>query len=155
MANSNTERLIFMKFSDEITVKGSVHVQVFRGKTLIEGFGGNNMIVYGGRVRLAQLISGESSNSIVKLGVGTGDKVPEENDNSLTDAEFFNCISRRVEGANAIFEFEIKENECNGKEICEFGLFTSDEVMFSRRVRGGYIKKDEDLSISIKWILHF
>ena len=86
----------------------------------------------------------------------------DEADTELAEQQLFELTETSVDGRDAKFEFVIGEDEANGLDIREFGLFCADGTMFSHRVRRNeetgkvsVIGKDVDIELRGYWILHF
>lgn len=152
-----------LKFEDTPqVVRGDFHLQIFRKGKPIENIDDHNLVVYSGRERLAQLLSGNSTHAVTHVGVGSGAADELDTDTELMDQQLFPLTSRTVEGRDARFDFLIGENEANGLAIREFGLFCADGTMFSHRVRrrkdtgaASVIEKEDDISIAGYWLIHF
>lgn len=142
--------------------RGEFHIEVRRKGTLIDEFHDHNLVVDAGRTRLAELAAGKSDKFITHIGVGSGGEMEDESDTALTDQQLFEITEASVDGRDAKFEFIIGEDQANGLDIREFGLFCADGTMFSHRVRRSeetgkvsVIGKDFDIEIHGYWILHF
>jgi hypothetical protein len=133
-----------------------------------------NMIMTPGRVAVARLFSGAAGGNGKFIGVGEDDMPPSPDQTELLNQclveahkigfvrpEVDNGITIWVDSEsptpNVRFDFIFGTGDANGMSIKEFGLFTSDGVMFARRVRssGRAIEKDEDLTIEGYWIIRF
>lgn len=142
--------------------RGEFHIEVRRKGKLIDEFHDHNLVVNGGRCRLAELVTGKSTKCITHIGIGSGSEPEDENDTELVEQQLFELSATSVDGRDAKFEFIIGEDEANGLDIREFGLFCSDGTMFSHRVRRNeetgkvsVIGKDVDIELRGYWILHF
>ncbi len=118
----------------------------------VENYVGDNLIVDGGYIATAQVLGGTPEAVISEVGVGTNGASPEGSDTGLTKVEFV-----KIEGVDypspstVSFNFRIGYNDAKDMEIREFGLFTKDRRLFSRRVREGAIKKTDDMTIVGRW----
>ncbi|MBQ9528190.1 MAG: hypothetical protein IJR68_11315, partial [Fretibacterium sp.] len=90
-----------------------------------------------------------------QIGVGSGRETEDGGDTVLENQQLFPLSSSSVDGRDARFDFVIGENDANGLAIREFGLFCSDNTMFTHRVRHGVIEKENDIELHGYWILHF
>lgn len=142
--------------------RGEFHIEIRRKGKLVDEFHDHNLVVNTGRCRLAELAAGKSGKYITQIGVGSGDSVEDEADTELQDQQLFDLTAASVDGRDAKFEFVIGEDEANGLDIREFGLFCADGTMFSHRVRRNeetgkvsVIGKDVDIELRGYWILHF
>ena len=136
-------------------VKGSIIYTVFKNGTPIEHVEDHNLVVNGGRTRLAELISGKDNRFITKIGFGTALNQPDLADSSLENLRTINISSAAVEGSSVTFNWFLDADHCNGMNISEFGLFTSDSVMVTHQQRGRIIGKEADITIEGKYILTF
>ena len=135
--------------------RGSLIYTVFKNGVPVEYVEDHNLVVNGGRTRLAQLIAGKDTRFITKIGFGTSFNQPALDDTTLDNLRTINITSSAVEGTQAIFNWYLDENTCNGMNITEFGLFTSDDVMVTHQQRGRSIGKEVDITIEGKYILTF
>lgn len=149
-----------MRFEDKSEVNGEIKLWLYKQGKLIQKEELKNLVVDSGRERIAQLLGGKTTLTIGYLGVGEGDSVADETDTQLTNQQLiplrgWDGESVQVEGKDVIHQFWIKSDECNNLNIKEFGLFTKDNVLFSRRVRDGAIFKEDDIEIKGTWTIHF
>ena len=135
--------------------KGEFHIDVFKGGRPLCSFGDHNLVVEAGRIRLAELASGLSTDYISQIGVGDGAETEKDTDTALSNQMLFPLDKASVTGRDARFDFSIDNTQANGLKIHEFGLFCKDGMMFSHRVRKGIIEKEDDIQIRGYWILHF
>lgn len=137
-------------------VTGIFRLQVFRSGQLVEDVVERNMIVGGGFSALARLLGGGGTNyEVTKIGFGTGTDQPSESDTTLQ-----NVLRKAVAGvsypsSSAVqFSYTLEANEGNGLQISEFGLFTDDDTLFSRRVREAIVK-DSNIQLTGTWTINF
>lgn len=142
--------------------RGEFHIDILKKGQLVQAIHDHNLVVNTGRCRLAELAAGKSEKFITHIGVGSGGEVEDEADTALTDQQLFELTASSVDGRDAKFEFVIGEDQANGLDIREFGLFCADGTMFSHRVRRNeetgkvsVIGKDVDIELRGYWILHF
>lgn len=147
---------------DKPSCRGDIHLKVYRRGKLVETIDNHNLVVNTGRIRLAEFLTGQSVPGVKYIGLGSGGDDEQETDTRLTDQILLELTKRSVRGRDARFDFVIDENTANDMIIREFGLFTSDGVMFSHRVRRNsktgkamVIEKSDDISITGYWIIHF
>lgn len=136
---------------------GIFTLQVFRRGELVEEYEDRNLVVDGSKQQLARLIGGDVANrSITKIGFGTSGSAPAAGNTTLTDAyvKLLGAVSYPT-ATSVEYAFSLGSSEANGKAIIEFGLFTGGDVLFARKVRGGAILKDSDLSIAGSWRITF
>lgn len=150
-----------MRFDENASVNGELKLFIYKAGKLQHKFREHNLVLAKGRQRLAELIAGFNLNGITKVGVGTGKNEAMESDLQLQNQVLIPIRSWNdlppisVNGSDVTFQFHIQADEANDLLIHEFGLFTSDDVMFSRRVRSGGIFKEDDIEIKGQWIIHF
>ena len=152
-----------LKFEDEITqLRGEFALKVFRRGKEIDSYADHNLIVNVGRERLAKMVTGEASSTIDFIGLGSGGEDEAAGDTALTEQILLPLTGKTTEGMDARFDFTIGEYQANGLKIREFGLFFTDETMFSHRVRrkksdgsASVIEKQDDITIQGYWIIHF
>lgn len=145
-----------IELNDIQPVKGTLEMTIHRRGQPDEHVVEHNIVVDGGRNRLARLISGTSIKGVTQIGFGTGDTIPKLSDTSLTNQFCVNVVRIEVEGNDAIFKWSLNERQpAEGMDIREFGLFTSDGVMVTRLVRAKVIGKDSDMTIDGTYTLHF
>lgn len=145
-----------MRFEDSTRpCKGAFFVSIYRNGKLERAFSDHNLVVERGRVRLAELAAGKSTDYITQIGVGEGATTEADDDTELVNQMLFPLDKATVDGRDARFDFTIDNTQANGMKIHEFGLFCSDGAMFSHRVRKGVIEKADDIQIRGYWIIHF
>lgn len=135
--------------------KGEFHLSIYRNGALEKEIDDHNLVVDSGRVRLAELAAGKSTAYITQIGIGSGSTPEAAEDTQLAEQQLYPLTDASVDGRDARFDFLIDNSQANGLAIHEFGLFCSDGVMFSHRVRDGVIEKAADIQIKGYWILHF
>ena len=140
-----------------IKLRGELHFTVKRGGRVIDKYDNHNMIMTAARELMAKILTGGASESITHIGVGSGTAAETTADTGLTGQILVALTKRSSTGNVARFDFTLGENDANGLNIHEFGLFTSSGIMFSHRVRDE--KKDlvkaSDLTIEGYWTINF
>ncbi len=145
-----------IELQDRERVSGVLEMDIYRKGILVEHVVEHNLVVDGGRQRLAQLIAGKSATPVTKIGFGTAGSVPKLSDDALTEPFLKNIDSATVAGADAVFKWTLTETEPpDGMNIREFGLFADDNIMITRLVRARVIGKDVDMVIDGTYTLHF
>lgn len=146
-----------MNINDSQTMSGELTITA-RNKNgeIVSQFTDKNMIVNAAKTMLAQLIAGDGAGkSITHIGFGTGSAAATPSDTNLTNAFWRPLSSHSYPKAGQVqFNFILATTEANGKQIREFGLRTSDGVLFSRKVRGT-IEKNDDISLEGSWTITF
>lgn len=137
--------------------RGDFSLNIFRKGELIEVYEDLNIVVDLSKQQLARLIGGDVTNrSLTKIGFGTSNTAPAAGNTALTDAYVKLLGSVTYPTTNSVeYAFTLGTTEANGKAIIEFGLYTAGDVLFARKVRGGVILKDSDLSLAGSWRITF
>lgn len=136
--------------------KGVLRFDVFQHGLLIDSFVEENLIVDGAKGILANLLGGAvSGKSVTKIGFGTNGAAPAGGNTALTGAFVKSVGSPSYPGSAVVFPFTLGTSEANGLAIIEFGLLSTDGTLFSRRVRGTAINKDNTISFSGTWTITF
>jgi len=149
------------KFKDNVCLRGVFKMKVYKGegkkRKLLENFEEENLIVNQARDVMARLIAGEITNQSIKfISFGTNGNVPVSDDEIITNpfTKEIGVIFTLPTG-RAIFEWKLTTAEANGLAIMEFGLLTSDKMLFARRTRIEPIHKDSDISLEGQWTIIF
>ncbi len=136
-------------------VTGTLQYTVYKNGVAIEHVEEHNLVVDGGRHRLAQLVAGDSTYGVERIGVGTGIDAEFHTDTALTNQLTFPVTGHTVDAGDAIFSWRLSENDANGMEIHEFGLFDTYSTMLTHQVRSRSIGKEADIVIQGTYTLHF
>ena len=72
-----------LNFIDTPKCRGEFHVEVRRNGKIIDEYADHNLVVDGGRVRLAELAAGLSQKHITQIGIGEGLAPEDETDTEL------------------------------------------------------------------------
>ena len=147
-----SNKVVLRDKSNEL--RGNVHLEIKKNGKIIKIEDEHNLIVTAGRAKLARLLGGGYNGSISKVGIGEGANAVTESDTNLTNGVLVNITSVDYEGTSVKFNFCIGTNEGNGLNIREFGLFFTDNTMFSRRVRQKIIGKESDIEIAGYWEIY-
>lgn len=135
---------------------GILILDVYRHGALIEHIVERNLIVDGAKGILASLLGGAvSGKSVTKIGFGTNGAAPVGSNTALTGAYTKAVGSPTYPTGGVAFPFTLGTSEGNGLAIIEFGLLTADDTLFSRRVRGSAIAKDNTISLAGTWTISF
>lgn len=135
--------------------RGIFALDIFRQGCLIDHFEDDNLIVTVGRESVARLIGGDvSGRSIVNIGFGTNGAAANPADAALTGAFVKAIDSHSYPVSTSVqFNFSLGTTEAVGLSIYEFGLLTSSGFLHARKVRGGPLLKDIDISLTGTWTL--
>lgn len=141
---------------DDLALKGELFIKIYKKDKLIDIWKDENLIVNGAKTILAALVSGDGAGTVIsKIGFGISNTPANPDDTALTSSYVRNLTGFTYPEAGKVsFNFELSTNEANGITIKEFGLITSDNILFSRKVRGG-IEKNDDISLEGTWTLTF
>lgn len=114
-----------------------------------------NLIVTTGYDAAAQALAGTEGAKITQIAVGTNETAPTINDIQITDPVYLDVKSIEYpKPATARFNFSVGYNDAVGMTIREFGLFTADGRLFSRKVREP-IEKTRFMSLVVAWEITF
>ena len=146
-----------MKISESPTRPvGILRLDIYRHGDLEDSVFERNLIVDGSKSILASLLGGAvSGKSVTKIGFGTNGTSPVGSNTALTGAYVKSVGSPTYATGGVTFPFTLGTSEGNGLSIIEFGLLTSDNTLFSRRVRGSAIVKDNTISLAGSWSIQF
>jgi hypothetical protein len=146
-----------MKFFDQAKMDGTLRLKVYRlvdgEKILISTYDDSNLITISGLQLITYLLVGHPGNNrISKVGVGDGTNPTHKTDIGLTNA-FIKPIDTYSYIKNNVIEYTISMDtgDANGLFISEFGLYSGDEVLFSRRLQSPVIPKESDIIIEGTW----
>lgn len=145
-----------MNFTDSPQKPRGIFVlDIFRRGCLIDHFEDDNLIVTMGRTSVARLIGGDTSGrSIVNIGFGTNGTAANPADTALSGAYVKAIDSHSYPISTSVqFNFSLGTTEAVGLSIQEFGLLTSSGLLHARKVRGGPLLKDIDISLTGTWTL--
>lgn len=147
-----------MKLNEMIIApNGELAVQVFRLGLLVDSWVEKNLIVTLSKPTLARLLGlADTNKKVSQIGFGIGTSPPNVGNTALTSAFIKNTGTATYPVSGQVqFPFTLLTSEANGKAITEFGLFTTDTTLFSRRVRGSAINKDNTISLTGTWTITF
>lgn len=117
-----------------------------------------NLVVDTGKSSVARLLAQADTlpqKRLTKIGFGEGTNAPDPNDTSLTN-EYVKALDgfSYPDPQSVSFSWSLDFTEANGLDITEFGLFTDDDVLFSRKTRD-VIKKLVDIRLEGTWTIIF
>jgi hypothetical protein len=142
---------------EQLSVKGEVHVQIFKNGVLIEDSHINNLVVNVGKQSLAALIGGASgyaNKRVSKVGFGTSGAPTAGANTALENAVIKALDGVTLSGTAVTFEYALEANQGNGLTIREFGLYSIDDTLFSRITRNPIVKT-ADIRIAGTWKITF
>jgi hypothetical protein len=137
--------------------EGLFVLNIYRRGELIERFEEKNLIVDSSKLIHAKLLGGDVANrSVSKFGVGTNGAAPAGGNNALTAAYVKAVDDVTYPATNQVaFDFSLGVGEANGKAILEFGLFTTGDVLYARKIRATPLNKENDISFAGTWTISF
>lgn len=142
-----------MEIRDKIiSLNGILHLRALdpKGKELWRS-AENNLIVVGGYEAAAQALAGIAGAKIQQVAVGTNGTAPTGSDISITNPVVVQVQSVEYPAVGTVrFNFMLEYADAVGMSIREFGLFTADGRLFSRKVRQP-IEKTAQMSIVGAW----
>lgn len=148
-----------MEVADKLafTLAGVISVDVYQRGVLVDQFVERNLIVDNAKLILSRLLgSGASGKVITQIGFGTSGAAPASSNTGLTGAYLRALSSPTYPATNQVrFPFTLGTSEANGMAILEFGLYSADSTLFSRRTRGTAINKDNTISLTGTWTISF
>lgn len=148
--------------NEGIKVTGHVEFIHYRDGKEVARHEQNNLVVTLGRTRLSKLIGGDESAHVTKFSTGTGTTAPSAADTAMqtgvniTSGQPYKSLddTNYPAAGKVRFEMSLGTAEANGNNLTEYGLFTSDDVLFARVVRPPFSKTSSD-TLSIRWTINF
>ena len=146
-----------MKFLEQAKPSGRLQLKVFQVgggvRTLIAEYDDDNLIMTSGLELIALLLTGSAGNNkISKIGAGTGVIPPNKADTGLTGTYSKALDGYTFTSENTVcFRFSLDSGDANGMLITEWGLFSGDDVIFSRKLQSTPIPKASDIIIEGLW----
>jgi hypothetical protein len=135
--------------------KGIVEFKVLRSGIVVREFRDHNLVLNSAFFQMARLLAGNvTGRSITKIGFGTGGATPSPTDTALTNQYLRNVSGYEYPGNSQVkINWVLPTDEANGKAIKEFGLFTTDNTIFSRIVLEEAVPKQAAFSIEGSWTI--
>lgn len=148
--------------NEGIKVTGHVEFIHYRDGIEVARYEHKNLVVTLGRTRLSKLIAGDETAFVTKFRTGTGSTAPAASDSgmqtgvNITTGQPYKAVDNVTYPAagKVRFEMSLGTSEANGNTLAEYGLFTSDNVLFARVVRPAFAKTSSD-SLTIRWTINF
>jgi len=145
-----------LQLADKINLRGKLHITVHNVETgEIEQRIIDNVVVKTGKQRIAELMLGLSNKIFNKIGVGSDNTTPTEDDTALGSqiGDKKTCTVLETTGAdNSIARsrtfFGTQENNGTWREA---GWFTEDNVMLARALISPEISKTSAKTVTLKW----
>jgi hypothetical protein len=139
--------------------RGIFRLQVIdKNKNIIEDYIDKNLIVTGAR-NVVVLLLGGGSDSLTKIAMGIGTAEPVESDTGLTapvgGLVYATITSTTYPTSSSImFSWSLDYADGNGVDITEYGLFTTGDVLFSRKIRT-VVPKTDTIALEGMWTLEY
>lgn len=138
------------RFSRPMRGELRLRVEDQAGNILAESVG-HNLIVAGGYEAAAEALAGVTGAAIARVAVGSSDTEPVEDNTAITDAVSVRIKNITYPASGTVrFEFLFDYKTANGMTIREFGLFTADGRLFSRKTCEPIVKT-ESVIIAGQW----
>lgn len=145
-----------LNINNRLSATGVLRLSIYDTEgNLIKKLKGHNLVVTSGLQFIARSIGGDHSKSIDRVAVGTGSAIAKTTDTSLTDPQFISLAGFDVTyyNTNVVFNFVVDFAQAVGTTIKEFGLFLSDNALFSRKVVEP-IEKTATIRIVGEWTIN-
>ena len=121
---------------------------------LIERHSNNNLIVTSGYQSTVEALAGAAGAVVSKIGVGTNNVAPALSDTTLQNMQSFTLTGVEYPVPLSVrFNFSVGFGDANGMDICEWGLVTADNRLYSRLTRE-YIQKTNEIMILGSWTIN-
>jgi hypothetical protein len=138
--------------NDAISLAGILHLHLYdRKNELLWKTTESNLIVTLGYHTVAKALAGVQNSHITQIAIGSNGTPPEECNLEITDSLLFDVKKITYPKPGIVrFYFEIGYGAANGMNICEFGLITAGNRLFSRKTRE-LIEKTDEFRIAGYW----
>jgi hypothetical protein len=136
---------------------GVVEWKAWQKGRLIEHWREDNTVVDASRTTLIRILGGDGDAVISNFGVGTSDQATDVTQTSLENQILRPLMLGLTETTDtgATFTFTLENEDFVGLQINELGLFTRDDVLFSRKVRSTPLLKAADMHIVGNWMINY
>lgn len=115
-----------------------------------------NLVVDGALTVIVELLGGQPDKAITHFGVGTSGTPAAAGDTALAGAVLVPITAVTFPQAGHVaFDWVLGPESANGLSIREFGLFTADGTLVSRKTRAAAIEKTDAVSLEGRWTLYF
>lgn len=144
-----------IRSNEMVHPRGELSYSVLKDGEIIKYATISNLVVTQGRTNLLKLFGGHADGkAITKVGVGTGNSAPSLPDTAITNGFVKSIGGVSYPTATSItFSFNIASGEANGKNIKEFALFNSDDLLCARVVDSAGIEKTASIAIDGTWTI--
>lgn len=139
-------------------LKGEFVLDIINANTgeVIEHYEDRNLVVNNGRQIVMQLLGSANANKkLAKLAVGTNGTQPVGSNTAITGSYSKNLGAVTYPTISSVrFDWTLGAGEANGMAIREFGILSTDNTLFARKVRE-LINKNSDIILSGNWTISF
>lgn len=139
-------------------LKGEFVLDIINAKTgeIIEHYEDRNLVVNNGRQIVMLLLGSANVNKkLSKLAVGTNSTQPVGSNTAITGAYSKNLGAVTYPSISSVrFDWTLGAGEANGMAIAEFGILSTDNTLFARKVRE-VINKNSDIILNGNWTISF
>lgn len=139
-------------------LKGEFVLDIINAHTghVIEHYEDLNLVVNNGRQIVMQLLGSANTNKkLSKLAVGTNGTQPVATNTAITGSYVKNLGTVSYPTVSSVrFDWTLGAGEGNGILIREFGILSTDNTLFARKVREA-INKNSDIILSGNWTISF
>lgn len=139
-------------------LKGEFVLDIVCAKTgdVIEHYEDKNLVVNNGRQIVMQLLGSANLNKrLSRLAVGTNGTAPVGTNTAITGAYTKNLGTVTYPTISSVrFDWTLGAGEANGIAIREFGILSTDNTLFARKVRE-VINKNSDIILNGNWTISF
>lgn len=141
-----------------LNIKGVFFMQIICAHTgkVLETYEDRNLVVNNGREIVTKLLgAGTTTKKLSKIAFGTNGTAPTGADNAITGAFTKNLGAVTYPTISSVkFDWTLGASEGNGINIVEFGILSSDDTLFARKVRA-LIAKNSDIILNGNWTISF
>ncbi|MCL2610906.1 MAG: hypothetical protein FWE02_04425 [Defluviitaleaceae bacterium] len=139
----------------KLSLKGTLVYKIFKNNILIEEVIENNLVVDNGRNLITHFLAGDNlADFIERVAFGTNGSPTNNTDSQIVSAFVKPISGFDYTGVGQVrFNWELLPTENNGMTIAEFGLISSNGLLFARRVRTTPLYKESDIHIMGYWMI--
>lgn len=135
---------------EKINVSGVLTLKAYKKGALIWEKTDHNLIVNGGYNAILSCLKGDTGFDISKVKVGQDETGAHVEDTELLAPIELSITSKTIIGNKLVIEFVFGESVGNGTVWGEFGLFTTNGTLFSRKAWNPFTKIS-DLTLNGTW----
>lgn len=143
---------------ESLKFKGVFYLEIVCAHTgkILESYQDNNLVVNNGRETVTKLLgAGTTTKKLSKIAFGTNGTAPAGSDSAITGAFTKSLGTVSYPTISSVkFDWTLGASEGNGINIVEFGILSSDDTLFARKVRA-LIIKNSDIILNGNWTISF